>query len=256
MADKNNGATLKPCAVVVGAGSRQGIGGALCARFAAAGLHVYATGRSADKLEPLATEIRTSGGSVTAVTADAANPADVQTLFDRITEAGHVPELVVFNASELNMPTSFAATTPEFVEKMWRTCCFGGFVVGHEAIERMLPQKRGTLIFTGASASLRGRPKFGAFAAAKAGLRIHAQAFAREFGPEGIHVAHVVVDGIVGGDRANKFGYGLGKAFLFTKGEDGALHPDAIAESYWQLHCQHRSAWTHELDLRPYKETF
>jgi NADP-dependent 3-hydroxy acid dehydrogenase YdfG len=93
-------------------------------------------------------------------------------------------------------------------------------------------------------------------AAAKAGLRSHAQAFAREFGPKGIHVAHFIVDGLVHGDRASKFGLGLGKAYLFSKGEDGALDPDAIAESYWHLHQQQRSAWTHELDLRPYKETF
>lgn len=248
--------TSNACAVVVGAGTRQGIGGALCARFAAAGLHVYAAGRSEDKLVPLIKGIRENGGAATAVAADASRPADIQALFDQIAGARHVPELVVFNASERNLPTGFSSTTPEFVEKMWRTCCYGGFVVGHEAVQRMLPQKRGTLLFTGASASLRGRPKFGAFAAAKAGLRIHAQAFAREFGPEGIHVAHVVVDGIVDGDRAGKFGYGIGKALLFSKGEDGALHPDAVAEAYWQLHVQHRSAWTQELDLRPYKETF
>lgn len=247
---------VNPCAVVVGTGTRQGIGGALCARFAAAGLHVYAAGRSADKLEPLVVSIREGGGAATGVALEASNPADIQRLFDRIAAAGHVPELVVFNASEPNVPTNFSATTPEFVEKMWRTCCFSGFVVGQEAIKRMLPQKHGTLLFTGASASLRGRPKFGAFAAAKAGLRIHAQAFAREFGPEGIHIAHIVVDGVVEGDRVGKFGYGVGKALLFSKGDDGALQPDAIAEAYWQLHCQHRSAWTQELDLRPYKETF
>lgn len=246
----------RSCAVVVGAGARSGIGGALCARFAAEGLHVYATGRSAGKIEPLVSGIRDSGGKATAVAVDASRPAEVKSLFDRIAADGRIPELVVFNASERNLPTNFSATTPEFVETMWRTCCFGGFVVGHEAIERMLAQKRGTLLFTGATASLRGRPKFAAFAAAKAGLRIHAQAFAREFGPEGIHVAHVVIDGIVAGDRASKFGYGIGKALLMSKGEDGALHPDAIAEAYWQLHQQHRSAWTHELDLRPFKESF
>lgn len=248
--------TTKPCAVVVGAGARSGIGGALCARFAAEGLPIYAVGRSADKLAPLISGIRESGGIAEAVTADSSQPAQIKSLFDRIAAAGQVPELVVFNASERNLPTSFASTTPELVEKMWRTCCLGGFIVGQEAIMRMLPQKQGTLIFTGATASLRGRPKFAAFAAAKAGLRIHAQAMAREFGPEGIHVAHVVIDGLVAGDRAAKFGYGVGKALLFTKGEDGALHPDAIAEAYWQLHRQHRSAWTHELDLRPYKESF
>ena len=107
-----------------------------------------------------------------------------------------------------------------------------------------------------ATASLRGRAKFGGFAAAKAGLRTHAQAMAREFGSKGVHVAHVVVDGVVDGDRAQQFGYGLGKAYLLTRGDDGSLKPDAVAEAYWQLHLQHRSCWTHELDLRPYKETF
>lgn len=244
------------CAVVVGAGARSGIGGALCARFAAAGLHVYAAGRSADKLEPLAASLREAGGHVTPVTADATQPQQVQSLFDRIARDGRVPELVVFNASERNLPKPLLDMTPDYIEQMWRVCCLGGFLVGQEAIRRMLPQGSGTILFTGATASLRGRAKFGGFAAAKAGLRIHAQAMAREFGPKGIHVGHVVIDGVVDGERAGKFGYGLGKAYLLTKGEDGALHPDAIAEAYWQLHLQPRSAWTHELDLRPFKEEF
>jgi NAD(P)-dependent dehydrogenase (short-subunit alcohol dehydrogenase family) len=252
----NTPSASKACAVVVGVGARRGIGGALCARFAASGLHVYAVGRSGEKLEPLVAAIRAAGGHATAISADATRPQDMQASFSRIADAGHVPELVVFNASERNLPKALFDMTPEYIEQMWRVCCFGGFLVGQEAIRRMLPQGRGTLIFTGATASLRGRAKFGGFAAAKAGLRAHAQAMAREFGPEGIHVAHVVVDGVVGGERASKFGYGLGKAYLISKGEDGALDPDAIAENYWQLHLQHRSAWTHELDLRPYKESF
>lgn len=249
-------AALKGCAVVVGAGAREGIGGALCARFAAAGLHVYAAGRSVVKLEPLVAAIREAGGEATAVTADATRSHEIKALFDRIAADGRTPNLVVFNASERNLPKALLDMTPEYVEQMWRVCCFGGFLVGQEAIRRMLPQGRGTLIFTGATASLRGRAKFGAFAAAKSGLRMHAQAMAREFGPKGIHVAHVVIDGVVAGERASQFGYGLGKAYLMSKGEDGALHPDAIADAYWQLHLQHRSAWTQELDLRPYKESF
>jgi NAD(P)-dependent dehydrogenase (short-subunit alcohol dehydrogenase family) len=249
-------ATNRSCAVVVGAGSREGIGGALCARFAAAGLPLYAVGRSAEKLEPLVAALRADGGNVVAVCSDATKPQDVQALFERIATDGRMPELVVFNASERNLPKPFLEMTPEYLEQMWRVCCLAGALVGQEAIRRMLPQKRGTLIFTGATASLRGRAKFGGFAAAKAGLRAHAQAMAREFGPKGIHVAHVIVDGVVDGERANQFGYGLGKAYLMTKGEDGSLKPDAVAKAYWQLHLQHRSAWTHELDLRPYKETF
>ncbi len=244
------------CAVVVGTGSRQGIGGALCVRFAAEGLPVYATGRSPEKLEALAAALHAEGLNVIPVVVDATRPEAVQALFARIESDGRTPELVVFNAAERNIPTRFFSQTPEFVEQMWRVCCFGGFLVGQEAIRRMLPQKAGTLLFTGASASLRGKPLFGAFAAAKAGLRAHAQAMAREFGPKGIHVAHVVVDGVVAGDRARDFGYGAGRAFLLSKGEDGALKPEAVAEAYWQLHRQHRSAWSQELDLRPFKETF
>ncbi|MDP2226232.1 MAG: SDR family NAD(P)-dependent oxidoreductase [Moraxellaceae bacterium] len=246
----------KPCAVVVGAGSRVGIGGALCARFAAEGLPVYATGRNPEKLDALASVLRAEGRDVIPVVMDVTREADVQALFARIESDGRVPELVVFNAAERNIPTRFFSQTPEFVEQMWRVCCFGGFLVGQEAIRRMLPHRSGTLLFTGASASLRGKPLFGAFAAAKAGLRTHAQAMAREFGPKGIHVAHVVVDGLVAGDRAREFGYGAGRALLLSKGDDGALKPSAVAEAYWQLHCQHRSAWTQELDLRPCKETF
>lgn len=244
------------CAVVVGAGARNGIGGALCARFAANGLHIYAVGRTAEKLEPLVAGIREAGGQATAVTCDATRPEAVHALFERIASDKRAPALVVFNASERNLPKPFLDMTPEYVEQMWRVCCLGGFVVGQEALRRMLPAGAGTIIFTGATASLRGRAKFGGFAAAKAGLRIHAQAMAREFGPKGIHVAHVVIDGVVAGDRAAKFGHGLGKAYLMSKGEDGALHPDAIAEAYWQIHQQQRSAWTHELDLRPFKEDF
>lgn len=245
-----------PCAVVVGAGHRDGIGGALCARFAREGLPVYAAGRSPDKLEPLMQALQADGGQVTAVHVDATQTEDVWALFERIESDGCVPDLVVYNASERNLPEAFLEVSPATIEQFWRVGCFGGVLVAQEAIRRMLPQGRGTLIFTGATASLRGRARFGAFAAAKAALRVHAQAIAREFGPRGLHVAHVVVDGIVAGERAQSLGYGLGKVYLKSRGRDGALQPDAIAESYWQLHRQHRSAWTHELDLRPYKEPF
>ena len=135
---------------------------------------------------------------------------------------------------------------------MWRQNALGGFLVGREAIRRMLPKGSGTVLFTGATASLRARPPFLAFASAKAALRAVAQGLAREFGPQGIHVAHVVIDGVIGGDYArNKF-----PNFVATKGDDGLLALDEIADAYWALHCQPRSAWTHELDLRPFKEPF
>lgn len=246
----------KGCAIVIGAGTRQGIGGAVCARFAAAGLHVYAVGRSAERVELLVKELQAGGGAATAIVADVADPAAVAKVFERAAAEGHALEVMVFNAAERNLPKAFLEMTPEFVENLWRVGCFAGFLAGQEAVRAMLPNGRGTILFTGATASLRGRAKFGGFASAKAGLRAIAQSMAREFGPRGIHVAHVVVDGVVNGDRVKSVGHGAGKAFLLTKGEDGALDPDAIAEAYWQLHVQPRSAWTHELDLRPFKEEF
>src|SRR5262249_12018709 len=125
-----------------------------------------------------------------------------------------------------------------------------------EAVRRMLPQGRGTVIFTGASASLRGKPFFAAFASGKAALRAFAQAMAREVGPRGIHVAHVVIDGVVDGDMVTGFGYGLGRVLRLAKGRGGTLMPDDVAETYWQVHAQPRDAWTQELDLRPFREKF
>ncbi|MES2490328.1 MAG: SDR family NAD(P)-dependent oxidoreductase [Pseudomonadota bacterium] len=246
----------RSCAIVVGVGVRAGIGGALCARFAKAGMPVYAVGRDAEKLRTLIDEIAKDGGNATAVTLDASRPEEIASLFDRIASDGCHPELVVFNASERNVPKAFLDMTPEFVENLWRVCCFGGLLVGQEAVRRMLPRQQGTILFTGATASIRGRAEFGGFASAKAGLRSIAQAMAREFGPKGIHVAHIIVDGMVDGARVGEFGNGIGKSILLSKGTDGTLDPDAVAESYWQLHLQPRSVWTHELDLRPFCEPF
>jgi len=131
-------------------------------------------------------------------------------------------------------------------------CCFGGFLVGREAARRLAPLGRGTVIFTGASASLRGKPGFAHFAAAKSGLRMIAQSMAREFGPQGLHVAHVVIDGGIHGERL----LSRRPQLLAERGEDGLLDVDAIAETYWQIHRQARSAWAHEVDLRPFKENF
>jgi NAD(P)-dependent dehydrogenase (short-subunit alcohol dehydrogenase family) len=139
-----------------------------------------------------------------------------------------------------------------FLEDMWRVNALAGFFFAKAALSAMLPRQRGVLLFTGASASLRGRAKFGGFAQAKAALRALAQSAAREFGPQGIHVAHVVVDGAIDGDRINSFLPGLKAA----RGPDGLLDPDAIAESFWQLYRQPRSAWTHEIDVRPWVETW
>ncbi len=138
------------------------------------------------------------------------------------------------------------------ISRKWRVAAFGGFLVGREAARRLAPSGKGTIVFTGATASLRGKPPFTAFASAKAALRSLAQSMAREFGPSGIHVAHVVIDGGIDGEKLNTAVPQLKE----KRGADGLLNIDAIADAYWHLHTQHPSAWTHELDLRPFKEPF
>jgi NAD(P)-dependent dehydrogenase (short-subunit alcohol dehydrogenase family) len=146
----------------------------------------------------------------------------------------------------------FRSMPAELFEQTWRVATFGGFLAGREAARRLAPSGQGTIIFTGATASLRGKPPFTAFASAKAGLRSLAQSMAREFGPLGIHVAHIVIDGGIDGEKLNA----AAPQLRIERGVDGLLNIDAIAEAYWHLHGQHRSAWTHELDLRPFKERF
>jgi NAD(P)-dependent dehydrogenase (short-subunit alcohol dehydrogenase family) len=160
-------------------------------------------------------------------------------------------DLVVSNAGN-NRRLDFREVSAETFEDFWRVGCFSGFLVGREAARRLVPLGRGTVIFTGASASLRGKPGYAHFAAAKAGLRAVAQSMAREYGPQGIHVGHVVIDGGIDGDRLRA----ARPQAVEERGEDGLLGIEAIAEAYWQLHRQPRSAWTHELDLRPFKESF
>lgn len=237
-------------ALVVGVGARRGLGAALCRRFAQGGLQVVVAGRSADKLERVADEIRSRGGEATPVVADATDAEAVARAFDAVEALGGPPELVVYNAGN-NRFRSLLEMDDAFFEELWRLCCFGGFVTGREAARRMLGQG-GTLIFTGATASLRARPPFTAFASAKAALRAVAHGMAREFGPQGLHVAHVVVDGAIAGDQVEK----RFPQIVERLGDDGMLDLDAMAEAYWMLHAQQRSAWTLELDLRPFNETF
>jgi NAD(P)-dependent dehydrogenase (short-subunit alcohol dehydrogenase family) len=238
--------------LVVGVGAEDGLGGALCKRFARSGeLHVFAAGRTPARLDALVGRIRGDGGAATAVPTDTTREDDVLRLFDVAErETGGPPGVVLYNAGN-NAFVDFRKTEAAFFEDMWRVACFGGFLVGREAARRMIPGG-GTVIFTGASGSLRGRPGFAHFAAAKAGLRAIAQAMAREFGPQGLHVAHVIIDGGIDGERLKT----LLPQFVAAKGEDGLLGLDAIAETYWQIHGQHRTAWTHEVDLRPFTEPF
>jgi NAD(P)-dependent dehydrogenase (short-subunit alcohol dehydrogenase family) len=239
-------------AIVVGVGPEAGLGGALCKRFARAGLHVFVAGRTADKVEKVAASIRDSGGRATALAGDTTSENEVIGLFDRAeTEGEGALELVVYNAGNAAMGELHDMDASYF-ESTWRVGCFGGFLVGREAVRRMLPRGRGTVIFTGATASIRGRGTTTAFASAKAGLRSLAQSMARGYGPRGIHVAHVVVDGGIAGDKIIQ---GIPQ-FAQAMGEDGLISLDGLADTYWFLHEQPRAAWTHELDLRTFKEQF
>lgn len=235
-------------AIVIGVGASQGVGAALCRRFAAEGLRVVLGGRTRAKLEAVASAIQSEGGDATAVEMDTTRADDVSRIFDA---AGEAPELVVYNAGN-NQFRPLLDMDDAFFEELWRLCCFGGFLTGREAARRMLPSGGGSLIFTGATASIRARPPFTAFASAKAALRALAHGMAREFGARGLHVGHVIIDGVIDGDQVNK----RFPQFKERLGDDGMLAVDAIADAYWLLHRQHRSAWTLELDLRPYKETF
>lgn len=237
-------------AVVIGVGASAGLGAALCRRFAREGLHVLPAGRTHAKLAEVATDIERAGGRATPVIADATMARDVTRLFDAAEKAGGAPVLAVYNAGN-NRFRPLLEMDDDFFEDLWRLCCFGGFLFGREAARRMLPAG-GTLLFTGATASLRARPPFTAFASAKAGLRALAQGMAREFGPLGLHVGHIVIDGLIDGDQLNQRFPGLKQ----QKGKDGMLQVDALADAYWALHVQQRSAWTHELDVRPFREVF
>jgi NAD(P)-dependent dehydrogenase (short-subunit alcohol dehydrogenase family) len=238
-------------AVVLGAGPPEGIGAAVARRFALEGLHVLVSGRNIAKVEQTVDQIRTAGGSADAVKVDVTSQADIEGLFDRVWELEGNLEAVVFNAGG-NTPDAFEDLSPEAFENVWRVCCFGGFLAAKQALPMLRAQGFGSMLFTGASASLRGKPNFGQFASAKAALRNLVQALAREYGPHGVHVAHIIIDGLVNGERAGDlFGEQLAQL-----GPDGSLEPDDIADAYWMLHKQPRSAWTHELDLRPYSEAW
>jgi NAD(P)-dependent dehydrogenase (short-subunit alcohol dehydrogenase family) len=237
-------------AIVVGVGPEVGLGGALCKRLAREGMHVFVAGRTAAKVEALAESIRAAGGRASAAAVDTTQEGEVIALFDRAERDGGGPlELVIYNAGNASMGQVHDMEAA-FFESVWRVGCFGGFLVGREAVRRMLPRGRGSMLFTGATASLRGRPATTAFASAKAALRSLAQTMARAYGPQGIHVAHVVVDGGIAGDKIIQ---GIPQ-FAAAMGEDGLISLEGLADVYWFLHTQQRAAWTHELDLRTYKE--
>ena len=230
-------------AVVVGAGP--GLGWALAKRFAQAGMQVVAAARDPVKLKPAVSAEGASGVQLEAC--DATQPIAVTRLFDTVERDFGIPGLVVFNAGTYERG-GILDITPESFERCWRTGCFGGFLVGQAAARLMASRAAGTIIFTGATASLRGGAGFANLAVPKFGLRALAQSMARELGPKGIHVAHVIIDGQIESERSRHLQDERGPASLLPAG--------AIAESYYQLHRQPRGAWTHELDLRPWVERF
>lgn len=236
-------------ALVVGAGDATG--GAIARRFARAGYATCVTRRSAVPLEPLVAQIRAEGGTAHGFGSDARDEAAVQALVAHIERDIGPLEVVVFNIGA-NVRFDVVDTTTRVYTKVWEMACLAGFLVGREAARAMLPRRRGTIIFTSATASLRGRAGFAAFASAKAALRATAQSLARELWPQGIHVAHVVVDGAI--DTA--FIRDNFPERYALKGEGGILDPEHIAETYWQIHQQPRDAWTHETELRPWIETW
>ena len=228
------------------AGAGQGLGKAMAKRFAREGYAVALAARNQEHLSSLAREIGASP-----FPADLTNEGDVATLFSDVeARLGPIEAVAFIAAARVQGP--FAELSAADFENVWRQSCLSGFLVGREAARAMLPRARGSVIFTGASGSTRGRAHFAAFAAAKGGLRFMAQSMARELGPKGIHVATVLIDGAIASERM----WRDHRDRMEKLGADGALQPEAIAETYWQIHNQPRSAWTHEVDLRPWKEAF
>ncbi|WP_223463475.1 SDR family oxidoreductase [Pseudomonas sp. A-R-26] len=237
----------KKVVLVVGAGDATG--GAIAKRFAQEGFVACVTRRSADKLQPLVDAIKADGGEAHGFACDARKEDDVVALVEQIeSEIGPI-EAFVFNIGA-NVPCSILEETARKYFKIWEMACFSGFLNAREVAIRMAKRQRGTILFTGATAGLRGAAGFAAFAGAKHGIRALAQSMARELGPMNIHVAHVVVDGAIDTDFIRE---SFPEKYA-TKDQDGILDPEHIAENYWYLHSQPRDAWTFELDLRPWSE--
>jgi NAD(P)-dependent dehydrogenase (short-subunit alcohol dehydrogenase family) len=245
--------TLNAVALIIGAGDATG--GAIARRFARGGYTVCATRRSLDKLQPLVDQIKAEGGKAHGFASDARKEEEVVALIEQIESTVGAIEVLVFNIGA-NVPSSILDETARKYFKIWEMACLGGFLNGREVARRMVAREgdghKGTIIFTGATASLRGSANFAAFAGAKHALRALAQSMARELGPRGIHVAHTIIDGAIDTEFIRE---NFPERYA-SKDSDGILNPDHIAENYWMLHKQPRDAWTHELDLRPWNEKF
>lgn len=240
----------KPEASVAIIGAGDYIGAAIAQRFAAGGYAVFAGRRSAEKLQPLVDSIAAAGGTCLGRALDARKEEEVTAFLDEAD--AHAPlEVCIFNVGA-NVHFPILETTERVFRKVWEMACYSGFLAGREAARIMVPRGRGSIFFTGATASLRGGAGFVAFASAKAGLRAVAQSMARELGPKNIHVAHLVID--AGVDTAFVRELRRQRTGQESFAPDELMDPASIAETYWQLHAQPRDAWTHELDIRPYGE--
>ena len=236
---------MSKLALVIGAGP--GLGAAVARRFAREGFTVGAVARRRETVEPIARSITDAGGRGRAFAADATDPAAVAALLAEVRSELGAPDVLVYNASGFQM-TSILEVSPEDFERSWKAGCYGAFLCAREVLPAMVARGAGTVLLTGATAAMRGSAKFACLAVGKFGLRALGQSMARELGPRGIHVAHIIIDGQIDSPRA-RGGSPNRDASTF-------LAPDAIAETYWQLHAQPATAWTHEIDLRPASETF
>lgn len=243
-------AEKKSC-LVIGAGDDTG--SAVARAFAREGMVscVVRRARHADALEDLARSIRDEGHEAIAMPADARDEDEMVALIDRIEKEVGPLEVAVFNIGA-NVQFPIAETTARVYRKVWEMACFSGFLMGREVAKRMMERERGTIIFTGATASFRGRERLSAFAGAKHALRALAQSMARELGPKNIHVAHTIIDGAIDSNFIREQYTNVDE----LRAGDAILNPDHIAQNYVMLHKQPRTAWTHELDMRPWKETW
>ncbi|MBT6306619.1 MAG: SDR family oxidoreductase [Rhodospirillaceae bacterium] len=243
MADQQS----KGVVLVVGAGDATG--GSIAKRFALQGYEAVITRRNEDKLREITDEIRAAGGVVHPFGVDARREEEMVPFIKRIEDQIGAIEIAVYNVGG-NVRFGIAETTSRVFFKVWEMCCFGGFLMGREVSNHMRTRGRGTIIFTGATASVRGGEGYSAFATGKHGLRALAQSMARELAPKGIHIGHVIIDGAIDTEWIRE----MFPDRYAQKDQDGILNPDSIADAYWSLHQQPRDAWTFEMDLRPWIE--
>ena len=236
--------------LVLGVGPEEGLGVALCKAFASEGYSVFGCGRSEENMDAL-NKIKAEKGKITGLVGDVTKEEDVKKIFDAVDKSSKNLSSVIYNAGNNNAKPFLEMDLP-FFQDLWEVCAKGAFLVAQQAIPRLVNNNGGSLIFTGATASLRSRPPFTAFASAKSAERSLAQGLAKEFGSKGVHVANVIIDGIIDGDKVNlRF-----PEFAASKGEDGKLNIAHIADNFLMLHNQKRSTWSFELDLRPWSESW